>query len=72
MDAMTVIYQLLDGMDSTLIRHLIAANAVLGTGYLVWCLFGARTELGDWDSASLKHLPLWVIGLNIAMIVTLG
>lgn len=72
MDTMTMIHQLLDGLDSGMVRQLIAANAVLGTGYLLWCVFGARTSLGDWDNTAIKHLPLWAIGFNLAMVVVLA
>ena len=69
---MEIVYALLYDSYWSLYRQLAIANLLLIAGYFAWVQLGARTSLGDWDSGALRYLPLWVIGVNVALVVFLG
>ena len=69
---MDIVYGLLYGLDAHLMKQLVAVNAVIACGYFAWTLFGARTSLGDWDSPRKKFFPVWVVGINLALVLALS
>jgi hypothetical protein len=69
---MDIVYGLLYGLDAHLMKQLVAANALIACGYLAWTLFGARTSLGDWDRPRKKFFPVWVVGINLALVLALS
>lgn len=69
---MNTISGLFYGLDPSLVKQLVAANALVACGWLSWSLFGARISLSDWDTPRNKLLPVWVVVFNLGLVLALG